>query len=91
MLALSLIASSAFAAELTGVFTCSKCKHTGTSGGCAKQCIKEGVAPIFVSDDGTTYKISNPEKVGDAIQAKVTVTGSVDKDTLTIESVKSGE
>jgi hypothetical protein len=88
--ALALIASSAFAEELTGVFTCSKCKHTDASkASCAKDCIKAGVAPIFVTDDGKTYKIANPDKVGDTIQAKVVVTGSVDNDTLTIESVKT--
>jgi hypothetical protein len=88
--ALSLIASSALAEDLTGVFTCSKCKHTDASNAsCAKQCIKGGVAPIFVTDDGKTYKIANPDKVGSAIQEKVTVTGSVDNDTLTIESVKT--
>ncbi len=90
LFALTLVATSAFAAEMTGYFTCSKCKHTdASSADCAKQCIKEGVAPIFVTEDGTTYKIANPDKVGDMIQEKVTVDGSVKKGTLTIASVKS--
>jgi hypothetical protein len=88
--ALSLFATSALAEELTGVITCSKCKHTEESAGnCAKKCIKSGVPPIFVSNDGKTYKIANPDKVGEAINEKVVVTGSVDQDTLTIESVKA--
>jgi hypothetical protein len=87
---LSLFAASAFAEELSGEFTCSKCKHTGAKAAdCAKKCIKNGVAAIFVSGDGKTYKIANPEKIGDAINAKVTVTGTVSEGTLTIESVNA--
>jgi hypothetical protein len=88
---LTLVATSAFAEEMTGYFTCSKCKHTLASGAaaCAKQCIKSGVAPIFVTEAGTTYKIANPAKVGDMILEKVTVDGTVKNGTVTIESVKS--
>ena len=87
---LSLFAASAFAEEMSGQFTCSKCKHVGAKAAdCAKKCIKNGVAPIFVSSDGKTYKIANPDKVGDAINEKVTVTGTVNEDTLTIESVST--
>jgi hypothetical protein len=87
-LGLALFAWSAFAEDLTGVFTCSKCKHTDASkAACAKACIKGGVAPIFVTSDGKTYKVANPDKVGDRIVEKVVVTGTVDGDTLTIESV----
>ncbi|HEY1203072.1 MAG: hypothetical protein ABSH46_20215 [Bryobacteraceae bacterium] len=88
VLGLALFSWSALAEDLTGVFTCSKCKHTDASGAeCAKHCIKNGVAPIFVTSDGKTLKVANPDKVGDKIAEKVTVTGSVEGDTLTIESV----
>jgi hypothetical protein len=87
---LSLFAASAFAEQMSGQFTCSKCKHTGAKAAdCARNCIKSGVAPIFVTSDGKTYKIANPEKVGDAINEKVTVTGTVTEGTLTIESVSA--
>jgi len=90
--ALSLCTWSAFAEELTGVITCSKCKNTkAAAADCAKQCIKNGVAAIFVTSDGKTYKIANPDKAGDVINEKVTVTGSVDGDTLTIESVAAAK
>ena len=90
VLGLTLFSWSALAEELSGVFTCSKCKHTDAAAGeCAKKCIKGGVAPIFVTSDGKTYKVANPDKVGDNISEKVTVTGSVDGETLTIESVAS--
>ena len=88
LFALSLFSWTAFGEDLTGTITCSKCKHTEASAGdCAKKCIKGGIAPIFVSSDGKTYKIANPDKVGDTINEKVTVTGSVSGDTLTIDSV----
>ena len=89
LLGMALFTYSALAEELTGVFTCGKCKHTDASGAaCAKHCIKSGVAPIFVTSDGKTLKIANPDKVGDKIAETVTVNGTVEGDTLTIEAVK---
>ncbi len=88
MFAVALFASSALAEDVTGMITCSKCKHTdGSAAECAKKCIKSGVAPILVSSDGKTYKIANPDKVGDNIGQKVTVSGKIKKDTVTIDSV----
>ena len=90
VLGLALFSWSAFAEELSGMFTCSKCKHTDASAAaCAKHCIKNGVAPIFVTSDGKTYKVANPDKIGDKVAEKVTVNGSVEGDTLTIESVNA--
>jgi hypothetical protein len=88
----TLFASSAFAEEMNGVITCSKCRHTSAkAANCAKKCIKSGVAPIFISSDGKTYKIANPDKVGDSINEKVTVDGTVNEDTLTLESVTAAK
>jgi hypothetical protein len=88
----SLFSCSALAEELTGVITCSKCRHTeATAADCAKKCIRNGVAPIFVTSDGKTYKIANPKKVGDSINEKVTVSGSVKDDTLTIDSIQAAQ
>ena len=86
--ALALCVSSAFADDVTGVITCSKCKKTGAAAAdCAKSCIKGGIAPILVSSDGKTYKIANPDMVGDHVNEKVVVKGSIENDTVTIESV----
>ena len=88
VLGLALFSWSAFAEDLTGVFTCSKCKHDDASkAACAKHCIKSGDAAIFVTSDGKTLKVANPDKIGDKVAEKVTVKGSVDGETLTIESV----
>jgi hypothetical protein len=92
LLGLALFSCSALAEDLTGVFTCAKCKHTEASdANCAKHCIKSGVAAIFVTSDGKTLKVANPDKIGDKVVEKVTVTGSVDGDTLTIESVHAAQ
>lgn len=83
---------SAFAGQLTGVITCGKCKNTkAAAADCAKACIKSGVPAIFVASDGKTYKIANPDKIGDAINEQVTVTGNVKGDTITIESVAAAK
>jgi len=88
VLGLALFSWSALAEDLTGMFTCSKCKHTDASkADCAKTCIKNGVAAIFVTSDGKTLKVANSDKIGDKVAEKVTVKGSVEGDTLTIESV----
>lgn len=91
-LGLSLFTWSALAEEMTGVITCSKCKKTSAAAAdCAKKCIQSGVAPIFVSSDGKTYKIANPDKVGDNINVKVNVNGDVKDDTVTLESVEPAQ
>jgi hypothetical protein len=88
VLGLVLFSWSAFAEDLTGMFTCSKCKHDDASkAACAKHCIKSGVAAIFVTSDGKTLKVANPDKIGDKLVEKVTVSGDVEGDTLTIKSV----
>ncbi len=85
---LALLATSAFAEQMTGVFTCSKCKHTDESAAtCAKTCVKNGVPPVFISSDNKTFKIANPKKIGDVYGKKVTVEGKVTGETLKIDKI----
>lgn len=91
--ALGVLAWSAAAAEMTGVITCNKCRHTdlsAQSAKCAEQCIKGGVATVFIdtANDNKVYTIANPDKVQGHIGQKVTVNGDVENDKLTVESVK---
>jgi hypothetical protein len=89
LFALALLATTAAAEQMTGVITCSKCRHTeADKADCAKSCIKSGVPAIFVGSDSKVYKIANPDKIGDNVNQKVTVEGSLEGDTLTLESVK---
>ena len=93
-LALSAIGSmSAFAGEWSGVFADAKCKHTdGTekSIACTQSCVKRGGEAVFLSSDDKVLKIdkASMEKVTPHLGHKVTVTGKVEGDTLTVESVK---
>ncbi len=92
--ALSLSAVSAMAAEMTGIVTDAKCKHTDTSAAsvkCAQGCIKSGVAAVFVdtANENKVYTIANPDKIKSHIGQKVKVEGTVDGDKLTINSVKA--
>lgn len=53
---------------------------------CAKKCVKNGAAPVFVVGD-KIYKISNPEKVAKLIGDKVKITGTITGDAIAIEKV----
>jgi hypothetical protein len=95
MVVASLFAISAFAGEFKGAISESGCgaKHVAGSAAdikCVSACVKKGSAPVFVSD-GKVMKIADSSKVMDYLGKKVVVTGSVDGDTVTIDSVKADE
>jgi hypothetical protein len=94
MFALMAIGSlSAFAGEWSGYIADSKCKHTdGTEKSikCTQSCIKGGSEAVFVTSDDKVLKIdkASMEKVTPHFGHKVTVTGKVDGETLTVDSIK---
>jgi Protein of unknown function (DUF5818) len=91
ILVLSLFALCAFAEELTGYISDSKCGAKGSKeahADCAAKCVKGGAAPVLATADGKVYKIDDPSKVMDHVGHKVTVTGTLDGDTVKVESVK---
>src|SRR5665213_2160254 len=84
---------SAFAGEWSGYIADSKCKHTdGTekSIACTKTCIKGGSEAVFVTSDDKVLKIDKASmaKVTPHFGHKVTVTGKVEGDTITVDSIK---
>jgi hypothetical protein len=84
---------SAFAGEWSGYIADSKCKHTdGTekSIACAQRCVKGGADTVFVTSDNKVLKIDKDsmEKVTPHLGHKVTVTGKVEGETITVESIK---
>ena len=90
--AFSLLAVSAFAADLKGTISDAKCAaaHADASEKsmkCVNACVKGGQAAVLVSE-GKVYKIANQDKVKEHLGHKVTVSGKVDGDTVTIDSVK---
>jgi hypothetical protein len=84
---------SAFAGEWSGVIADSKCKHTdGTAAhiACTEKCVKGGADAVFVTADDKVLKIdkASMDKVTPHLGHKVTVTGKVEGDTITIDDVK---
>ena len=73
----------------TGYISDSHCGVKGNNDGhsdCAKKCIKEGYAPVFVVGD-KVYTISDPKKVAKFIGKKVTITGTITDDAIAIEKI----
>ena len=75
--------------EWTGTVSDSKCAakadHTE---GCTKGCVAKGASLVFVNDaDKSVLKVSNADKLQGHEGHQVKVTGSIDKDTLTITEV----
>jgi hypothetical protein len=84
---------SAFAGEWSGYIADSKCKHTdGTAAhiACTEKCIKGGADAVFVTSDDKVLKIdkASMDKVTPHFGHKVTVTGKVNGDTLTVDTIK---
>jgi len=91
VLLMSLFAVSAMADEWTGYISDSKCGAKGAKdahAACAEKCVKGGAAPVFVTSDGKVLKIDDASKVTDHVGHKVTLTGTLDGDTVKVESVK---
>jgi hypothetical protein len=93
----AMLCSYSFAADSwTGVISESKCglKHADAdtnekSANCVKGCVKGGAAPVLVTG-GKVVQIDKAShaKVMDHLGHKVTVTGKLTGDTLTIDTVK---
>ncbi|HEV1286330.1 MAG TPA: hypothetical protein VNU44_13505 [Bryobacteraceae bacterium] len=84
---------SAFAGEWSGYIADSKCKHidgTDKSIACTQKCIKGGADAVFVTSDDKVLKIdkASMDKVTPHFGHKVTVTGKVDGETLTVDTIK---
>jgi len=82
---------SAMAADVTGFVIDQACAGKAAMKGntaCAKKCISGGSPAVLVTDDGKVYKFADQSKVVEHAGMKVTVTGKVDGDTITVDSVK---
>lgn len=88
-------AMSAMAADWTGYIVDASC--AGKQGAkaasddhaaCAARCIKGGAAAVLMTADGKVFKVANQDKVTAHAGHKVTITGKMDGDTITVEDVK---
>jgi hypothetical protein len=73
----------------TGYISDSHCGAKGNNdahAACAKKCVKEGYAPVFVVGD-KVYTINDPKKVSKFIGDKVTITGTINGDAIAIDKI----
>ena len=84
----AICAASGMAADWTGYIidkTCSSKKEMWGDEACAKRCIARGAPAVLVTEDGKIYNVANQEKVKESAGKKVTITGKIDGDTITVE------
>ncbi len=87
-----LAAISAMAADVTGYIVDKNCSGKKAMLGnetCATACIKRGSPAVLATEDGKVYSIANQDKVTALAGKKVTVSGKVDGESITVDSVKA--
>jgi len=92
VLVFGLATLSAFAADLTGYIVDKNCASKKAMLGneeCAKSCMSKGAPAVLATDEGKIYAISNQAKVKELAGKKVTVTGKVEGDSITVDTVKT--
>lgn len=85
------LATMGMAAEFKGFVEDSNCAAKPgmkDNAACAKKCVSGGSPAVLVSEDGKVYKIANQDKIVAHAGEKVTVTGNVSGDTITVDDVK---
>lgn len=80
----------AMAADFSGYIIDQNCASKPAMKGnveCANKCIKGGSPAVLLTDDGKVYKIADQAKVVDHAGKKVTITGKLTDDTITVSKV----
>jgi membrane protein implicated in regulation of membrane protease activity len=86
----ALCAAAGMAADWTGYIidkTCSSKKEMWGDEACAKRCLARGDVAVLVTEDGTIYSVANQDKVKESAGKKVTITGRIDGNTITVETL----
>ncbi len=89
---LGLAAMSAMAADVTGYIVDKNCASNKKMLGnedCAKRCLGRGAPAVLATEDGKIYTITNQDKVKSSAGKKVTVSGKVEGDSITVDSLKT--
>jgi hypothetical protein len=85
------LAAIGMAAEFKGFVEDTKCAgmpEMKDDAQCAQKCIKGGSPAVLVGEDGKIYKIADQAKIVPHAGMKVTVTGTLKGDTISVDSVK---
>jgi Protein of unknown function (DUF5818) len=56
---------------------------------CAQSCIGRGAPAVLATEDGKVYAIKEQDKVKASAGKKVTITGKMDGDSISVDSVKA--
>jgi nitrite reductase/ring-hydroxylating ferredoxin subunit len=79
------------AADVTGYVidkNCSTKKAMFGNEECAKSCMGRGAPAVIATEDGKVYAVSNQDKVKEMAGKKVTVTGKVEGQTITVDTIE---
>jgi hypothetical protein len=82
---------SAMAAEWTGYIVDESCASKKAMWGnekCAQSCLSKGQKAVFVTEEGKVFKVAEQDKVTAHAGHKVTISGTMDGDTIKVDSVK---
>ena len=91
---LTLAASCGLAADWTGYIvdkSCASKKAMWGNEACAQSCMKRGDPAVFVTEDGKVYQISEQDKVKSVAGKKVTISGKMSGETISVDSVKAAD
>ena len=83
---------SAMAADFHGYVIDEMCSTKAEMKGnveCAQKCIQGGSPAVLVTDDGKIYKFASQTRAVPLAGKKVTVSGTLDGDTITIAKIKA--
>jgi hypothetical protein len=86
-----LLSAGAVAADFSGYIidqTCASKPAMKGNEACARKCIKGGSPAVLLTSDGKVYKNDDQAKAIEHAGQKVKVTGTLDGDTIKIESIK---
>jgi hypothetical protein len=78
----------------TGWLSDAKCAANGAKAshkGCSIKCVESGQAIVFVAEDKKVYKLQGVDKVKSMVGDRVSLSGSMDGDTITVDSAKAAE
>ena len=87
------VTTMAFSAEMTGWISDASCGAGNGNGSesareCAKRCIKDGAAPVFVTEkEGKVYRLANSDMAKTHLDSKVKITGDVKDGKLSIAKI----
>jgi hypothetical protein len=79
-----------FAAEFSGYVIDEKCSAKPAMKGneaCARKCLKDGSPAVLLSSDAKVYKLDDQSKAAEHAGHKVKIVGTLNGDTIKVESI----